>query len=1465
MAAPNDESQQPEGLATGSQQQVEGFIAEGILKDVMEEQAFQDLNAKLETLENELARERKEKEEAIAGKNQLAVINAQLEEANKRAQASYVSISGALRESQTRIELLEQEKGELAQDYSRLKQKSKNDDDLVQKYKERIESDTRQIKQLDIERNEAELAKSKFQHQHSVLTSALDTARRDVEVYTKALMDKESEFSKYRTDHYLELQATMAERDRESQARVQAESAKRTLENQYRLNADRLNKAQEEIQELKNQLNSKTLDFKSDASFLQQRITDLQNQSKSDREKMDELEMAMRDQAEKYQAEEQELQQKLSAARAQQEESHVKMQEMAKMVELLGADRAAGTGGSISATADLTLALQGGNTDSRTVRQALADAVVLQGQVERLQLENSKLENICKTVLQEINERKPALDRQRAEWEAMKEDCSELSSQLAEVTDAKRALESRLAELQQSHNASVDDNKVLQRQVSDLSLQLRNILRQLAIRDDPALAFEQFDPVDGSLKDESDIDLVITNSLVMFKKLPELLELNKRLLQMTRSLGQELEKREHYGGVTEANGNMGDLEEAANVIQDLTRKVQELEADALDSEAQVSLVTKERDMFSRMLVQGRLLGMPLEQLQSEDNSTVQGVLQTIRAEFEHHREDLQQKLTSVQTLLDEKSSSLKEESSKLADALSSLRHEQNQNQMLVQKQAQDGMEISSHLETIAKRESEINNLRMEIRKLSDESNVIRQEKSSLQSLLASANAQRKLLEANDKALDETVSRLTAEKADLDRQLKTRQFMVDQQVHAIEEAKASVESANRTLRADLSDTKAEELSAAQQRVGMLENAAASMETQHADALKALQAELESQKTQTEVQKAELESQKALTKEQEEKARNALSIGLRHQRALNDMRNVTIPGLKAAHDKTVAELRAEVESLTSQLNAMKTQLESAHRDLTRLQGDVSSRDTQIQELNSAVERLNAASSGATPLDTSDASQAIQRDLEAARQRITELETEVAKAAQGSLQGGADSKAEGLESRLRVTAAELEAANKKVQNVQNSMVSSVEVKLIWKSTAYIKLVWQIASQSESQRVIAELSAKFNAAQAETQRLSQRIQELEAQATSQTTRDQTAENSGSSDSAVDAAVLKNLQAEYDAYKISQNEKYKDDVKKVNDNNKKLRRDQRELRALRNKLESLLSNVATNPTLTAIEISQQAKQALEEASKENQHIPTEDFTAPKEESVQTDPIENAHPTSPAAQRGSESLDVELQQLKAQLEEAKTLAESRMKEVRAADEKAKKLAVKATMTDRLKQQLNDLKVKYSELQSAQAATAAAPTAAVVAVPTLSVKGGANPQAVNHAISADDGIDILGAGAKSATAAATDASSQAIATGGASPSAMTTRSVSVRGRGMMARGTATRARVRAGVRPATRPINPQAILSQVDAQFRGNDNTANTMQVKRPAPADGSASNNDSDEGSKRPKLNEQDSSKNGQA
>jgi Skp family chaperone for outer membrane proteins len=72
MAAPNEESQQLQGLATGSQQQQdEGSIAQDIMKTVMEEQAYQDLNAKVSALEQELAKERREKEEAVASGKEL--------------------------------------------------------------------------------------------------------------------------------------------------------------------------------------------------------------------------------------------------------------------------------------------------------------------------------------------------------------------------------------------------------------------------------------------------------------------------------------------------------------------------------------------------------------------------------------------------------------------------------------------------------------------------------------------------------------------------------------------------------------------------------------------------------------------------------------------------------------------------------------------------------------------------------------------------------------------------------------------------------------------------------------------------------------------------------------------------------------------------------------------------------------------------------------------------------------------------------------------------------------------------------------------------------------------------------------------------------------------------------------------------------------------------------------------------
>ena len=73
--------------------------------------------------------------------------------------------------------------------------------DLVRKYRETSESDGRQIRQLDVERSEAIYAKNKMEHQQKILTSALETVRKEVEMYSKALVDKEAEFASYRSSH----------------------------------------------------------------------------------------------------------------------------------------------------------------------------------------------------------------------------------------------------------------------------------------------------------------------------------------------------------------------------------------------------------------------------------------------------------------------------------------------------------------------------------------------------------------------------------------------------------------------------------------------------------------------------------------------------------------------------------------------------------------------------------------------------------------------------------------------------------------------------------------------------------------------------------------------------------------------------------------------------------------------------------------------------------------------------------------------------------------------------------------------------------------------------------------------------------------------------------------------------------------------------------------------------------------
>lgn len=192
-------------------------------------------------------------------------------------------------------------------------------------------------------------------------------------------------------------------------------------------------------------------------------------------------------------------------------------------------------------------------------------------------------------------------------------------------------------------------------------------------------------------------------------------------------------------------------------------------------------------------------------------------------------------------------------------------------------------------------------------------------------------------------------------------------------------------------------------------------------------------------------------------------------------------------------------------------------------------------------------------------------------------------------------------------------------------------------------------------------------------------------------------------------------------------------------------------------------------------ELAQKVREALVAAATRASSLAPAEEAQSKEVAVQTDPS-SINPPAESTQAQTQPLSEELEQLKKQLEEAKALAESRAQEARAADEKAKKLAVKAGQVDKFKALSNDLKEKLAALESSKA------------TPMLSVKGGASGTPTPAT------FGVVGAAANGNTG---------------NPSA--DAAPLVRGRGAP-RGTQV-ARGRGAARGMARGINPRDILSR----------------------------------------------------
>ena len=149
------------------------------------------------------------------------------------------------------------------------------------------------------------------------------------------------------------------------------------------------------------------------------------------------------------------------------------------------------------------------------------------------------------------------------------------------------------------------ENELLQKQLSDLGMQVRHLTRQIARHSNPNLP-EDDDDEPGLVPDQTDTDQLITDQLLLFKNLYQLQQQNQKLLRITRELASkmETEEREYMDSVKDLESKA--ITEAHEVIGKL--KV-EVERQRLKMETYI----RERDMLRKMMTQGgagRVMVMP---------------------------------------------------------------------------------------------------------------------------------------------------------------------------------------------------------------------------------------------------------------------------------------------------------------------------------------------------------------------------------------------------------------------------------------------------------------------------------------------------------------------------------------------------------------------------------------------------------------------------------------------------------------------------------------------------------------------------------------------------------------------------------------------------------------------------------------------------------------------------------------
>ncbi|SPO39742.1 uncharacterized protein PSFLO_05223 [Pseudozyma flocculosa] len=245
----------------------------------------------------------------------------------------------------------------------------------------------------------------------------------------------------------------------------------------------------------------------------------------------------------------------------------------------------------------------------KTFSQVYVELAKTQEELRRERLECTRLNGVLSQMLGEMDEQAPQLRAQREETERLERDLEEMLKQVAASSEERDEFRSQAERHKLEAERLERENGLLSQQLGDFGRQVRELIKEIIVRDDPSAAARLED--DGTLLSEledaapipehdgveSDTQAVITAQLVTFRSLSELCAQNARLLQVTRQLGAKMEEQERESQAKLAE----DENQAVGAARDL---IVRLEEEVRSERYRNEEVTKERDMFRHLLATG---------------------------------------------------------------------------------------------------------------------------------------------------------------------------------------------------------------------------------------------------------------------------------------------------------------------------------------------------------------------------------------------------------------------------------------------------------------------------------------------------------------------------------------------------------------------------------------------------------------------------------------------------------------------------------------------------------------------------------------------------------------------------------------------------------------------------------------------------------------------------------------------